>query len=129
MIAGISRGAYFTGVFDLALVCVAADASSAVACGNSITAIARGPLCSLRVLRYCAEALVAHKSTQDATTAQMTRYIQVGYNFRRRGRLMTEGKKAPDFNLSDENGSMVRLKELRGQNVVLFFYPKADTPG
>ena len=42
---------------------------------------------------------------------------------------MTEGKKAPDFNLSDENASMVRLKELRGQNVVLFFYPKADTPG
>jgi len=42
---------------------------------------------------------------------------------------MTEGKKAPDFNLSDENGSMVRLKELREQNVVLFFYPKADTPG
>jgi thioredoxin-dependent peroxiredoxin len=42
---------------------------------------------------------------------------------------MSEGKKAPDFNLSDENGSMVRLKELRGQNVVLFFYPKADTPG
>jgi len=42
---------------------------------------------------------------------------------------MTEGKKAPDFSLSDEIGSMVRLKELRGQNVVLFFYPKADTPG
>jgi peroxiredoxin Q/BCP len=42
---------------------------------------------------------------------------------------MTEGKKAPDFSLFDENGSMVRLKELRGQNVVLFFYPKADTPG
>jgi len=59
----------------------------------------------------------------------MTRYIQVGYNFRRGERLMTEGKKAPDFSLSDENGSMVRLKELRGQNVVLFFYPKADTPG
>jgi thioredoxin-dependent peroxiredoxin len=42
---------------------------------------------------------------------------------------MTEGKKAPDFSLPDENGSMVRLKDLRGQNVVLFFYPKADTPG
>jgi thioredoxin-dependent peroxiredoxin len=42
---------------------------------------------------------------------------------------MTEGKKAPDFSLQDENGSIVRLKDLRGQNVVLFFYPKADTPG
>src|SRR3954466_15144518 len=126
MIAGISRGAYLTGVFDL--VCVPADAS-AVACGNSITAMARGPLCSLRVLRYCAEALVAQRTTQAATTAEMTRYIQVGYNFRLGERLMTEGKKAPDFSLSDENGSMVRLRELRGQNVVLFFYPKADTPG
>jgi peroxiredoxin Q/BCP len=42
---------------------------------------------------------------------------------------MTEDKKAPDFSLQDENGSMVRLQDLRGQNVVLFFYPKADTPG
>src|SRR5205807_6858842 len=109
---GISRGAYFTGVFDLAcvaavaLACVAAGVSPAVSCGNSITAIARGPLCSLRVLRYCAEALVAERTMPAANTAEMTRYSPVGYNFRRRERLMTEGKKAPDFNLSDENGSM-----------------------
>src|SRR5882724_580995 len=118
MIAGISRGAYFTGVL-----------ASLGACGNSITAMARGPLCSLRVLRYCANALVADNRTMATKTAEMTRYSLVGYNFRRGERLMTEGKKAPDFNLFDENGSMVRLKELRGQNVVLFFYPKADTPG
>src|SRR5882724_275244 len=134
MIAGISRGAYVTSGFGLvcvatgALVCVAAGAASAVACGNSITAIARGPLCSLRVLRYCALAAGLSRS-RAKKTVEMTRYSLVGYNFRRGERLMTEGKKAPDFNLSDENGSMVRLKELRGQNVVLFFYPKADTPG
>src|SRR2546425_37428 len=107
MIAGISRGAYFTGVL-----------ASLGACGNSITAMARGPLCSLRVLRYCADAPVADKRTTAARRAEMTRYCRLGYNFRRGELLMTEGKKAPDFNLSDENGSMVRLKELRGQNVV-----------
>ena len=42
---------------------------------------------------------------------------------------MEVNDKAPDFSLSDENGETVRLKDLRGKNVVLFFYPKADTPG
>jgi peroxiredoxin Q/BCP len=37
--------------------------------------------------------------------------------------------KAPDFSLSDENGNKVTLKEYRGHNVVLYFFPKADTPG
>ena len=37
--------------------------------------------------------------------------------------------KAPDFNLPDQNGNQVALKDLRGKTVVLFFYPKADTPG
>lgn len=40
-----------------------------------------------------------------------------------------EGAKAPDFSLQDENEQTVTLKSLRGKNVVLFFYPKADTPG
>jgi peroxiredoxin Q/BCP len=42
---------------------------------------------------------------------------------------MEVNDKAPDFSLSNENGETVRLSDLRGQNVVLFFYPKADTPG
>jgi peroxiredoxin Q/BCP len=37
--------------------------------------------------------------------------------------------KAPDFSLLDETGKSVRLKDFRGQEVVLFFYPKANTPG
>jgi peroxiredoxin Q/BCP len=37
--------------------------------------------------------------------------------------------KAPDFILQDENGSELSLKTLRGKVVVLFFYPRADTPG
>jgi thioredoxin-dependent peroxiredoxin len=37
--------------------------------------------------------------------------------------------KAPDFTLQDENGKEVKLKDFRGKTVILFFYPKANTPG
>ncbi len=37
--------------------------------------------------------------------------------------------KAPDFTLPDENGKYVSLKDFKGKNVVLYFFPKADTPG
>ena len=37
--------------------------------------------------------------------------------------------KAPEFSLPDENGKPVSLKDFRGKTVVLFFFPKADTPG
>ncbi len=37
--------------------------------------------------------------------------------------------KAPDFTLPDQNGKEVSLKQFRGQYVVLYFYPRADTPG
>lgn len=39
------------------------------------------------------------------------------------------GDKAPDFTLPDAMGKPVRLKNLRGHQVVLYFYPKDDTPG
>jgi thioredoxin-dependent peroxiredoxin len=39
------------------------------------------------------------------------------------------GQPAPDFELPDQNGEPVRLSDLRGQRIVLYFYPKADTPG
>ncbi len=39
------------------------------------------------------------------------------------------GKKAPDFTLPDENGNKVKLSSFRGQKVILYFYPKDDTPG
>jgi peroxiredoxin Q/BCP len=39
------------------------------------------------------------------------------------------GAEAPDFNLPDQHGNPVKLADLRGQTVVLYFYPKADTPG
>jgi peroxiredoxin Q/BCP len=39
------------------------------------------------------------------------------------------GTPAPDFTLPNQNGAPVTLSELRGQPVVVYFYPKADTPG
>ncbi len=42
---------------------------------------------------------------------------------------MEVNDKAPDFALANEEGRTVALQDLRGQNVVLFFYPKANTPG
>jgi peroxiredoxin Q/BCP len=39
------------------------------------------------------------------------------------------GQEAPDFTLPDQNGDEVTLSDLRGQTVVLYFYPRADTPG
>lgn len=40
-----------------------------------------------------------------------------------------EGAKAPDFTLPTHDGSKLKLSSLRGQPVVLYFYPKDDTPG
>src|SRR5688572_31126577 len=42
---------------------------------------------------------------------------------------LKEGDKAPDFAVPDGEGNIVRLKDLRGKKIVLFFYPKDDTPG
>jgi thioredoxin-dependent peroxiredoxin len=39
------------------------------------------------------------------------------------------GDKAPDFTLPDQHGDDVKLSGLKGRSVVLYFYPKADTPG
>jgi thioredoxin-dependent peroxiredoxin len=39
------------------------------------------------------------------------------------------GDEAPDFELADQDGRSVKLSDLRGQRVVVYFYPKADTPG
>jgi peroxiredoxin Q/BCP len=43
--------------------------------------------------------------------------------------LVEEGKKAPAFSLKDQNGQMQRLADYAGRPVVLYFYPKDDTPG
>jgi peroxiredoxin Q/BCP len=38
-------------------------------------------------------------------------------------------EKAPEFTLPDENGKNVSLKDYRGKSVVVYFFPKANTPG
>ena len=43
--------------------------------------------------------------------------------------VLEEGAPAPDFELLDENGNPVSLADFRGKRVVLFFYPRDDTPG
>jgi thioredoxin-dependent peroxiredoxin len=43
--------------------------------------------------------------------------------------MIEEGKPAPDFELKSDSGESVRLSDQRGHQVVLYFYPKDDTPG
>jgi peroxiredoxin Q/BCP len=62
-------------------------------------------------------------------TRQMTAKPALRYNHVRSGVAMNTNDKAPEFTLPDENGQDVSLKDFRGKNVVLFFFPKADTPG
>jgi peroxiredoxin Q/BCP len=43
--------------------------------------------------------------------------------------MLQPGQAAPDFDAVDHHGNRVKLSDLRGKKVVLWFYPKADTPG
>ncbi|NLZ68994.1 MAG: thioredoxin-dependent thiol peroxidase [Spirochaetales bacterium] len=43
--------------------------------------------------------------------------------------MLKENSMAPDFELPNENGELVKLSSFRGQKVVVYFYPKDDTPG
>ena len=79
----------------------------------------------------CAAAPAASASTQsNATPRSSSWYIFSGRRFRAvEGALMDVKDKAPDFILPDEDGKAVALKDFRGQNVVVYFFPRADTPG
>lgn len=43
--------------------------------------------------------------------------------------MLTVGQKAPEFDLPDETGNNVKLSDFAGKNIVLYFYPKDNTPG
>ena len=43
--------------------------------------------------------------------------------------MLEPGDKAPDFTLTDQHGETLQLKDHKGRRVLIFFYPKADTPG
>jgi peroxiredoxin Q/BCP len=60
----------------------------------------------------------------------MTAHVVLRYNGDRSGEMaMDVNDKAPEFTLLDQDEKTVSLKDLRGKTVVLFFFPKADTPG
>jgi peroxiredoxin Q/BCP len=50
-------------------------------------------------------------------------------NGTRGGVMLNPGDEAPDFTGRDHNGNTVKLSDFKGKTVVLWFYPKADTPG
>ncbi len=43
--------------------------------------------------------------------------------------MLNVGDQAPDFSLLSDSGSTISLKDFRGRTLVLYFFPKADTPG
>ena len=43
--------------------------------------------------------------------------------------MLKAGDNAPDFSLEDKNGKITKLSDYKGQKLLLYFYPKADTPG
>jgi peroxiredoxin Q/BCP len=43
--------------------------------------------------------------------------------------MLKVGDKAPDFSLPSDSGAEVSLKDFKGHTLVLYFFPKADTPG
>ena len=43
--------------------------------------------------------------------------------------MLKEGDKAPSFSSKDQDGNPIKLSDFKGKRVVLFFYPKDDTPG
>jgi peroxiredoxin Q/BCP len=87
----------------------------------------------------CADALGGNTlciKKPSAKTPEMTRHRLVRYNVGRevdrKGEIRMDiniNDKAPEFTLPDQNGDEVSLKDFRGKYVVLYFYPRADTPG
>lgn len=45
------------------------------------------------------------------------------------GTMLTIGESAPDFTVKTHDGKTIGLQDFRGKNIVLWFFPKADTPG
>ena len=94
---------------------------------------ARGPLFLTLVREVCATANETIAHTAMMTGDRSLRYKQeasLEVRSSAPGDLaMQVNDKAPQFNLPDQNGKEVSLKEFQGKMVVLFFFPKADTPG
>ena len=59
----------------------------------------------------------------------MLRYLLGEVFGKGRRKMLKPNDVAPDFEVQDQDGKTVRLSDFRGHRVVLWFYPKADTPG
>jgi thioredoxin-dependent peroxiredoxin len=74
-----------------------------------------------------------HTAARPATaiTAYATHWCAVSIDAdpTERMTMVEEGKPAPDFELTSDSGEHVKLSDFRGKPVVLYFYPKDDTPG
>jgi thioredoxin-dependent peroxiredoxin len=71
---------------------------------------------------------------QDNRTIGLRRLNQISYSARittkgRPSKMLSENDKVPDATLPDDAGGTIKLSKLKGQIVVLYFYPKDDTPG
>jgi peroxiredoxin len=64
-------------------------------------------------------------STLTKTMRQMVQQTVTG----NKGHLLAEGTAAPDFDILDESGQRHTLRQYRGQKVILWFFPRASTPG
>src|SRR5215471_9203807 len=89
---------------------------------------ARGPLSFFGVWPSCEGATGARLK---AARAQMTAQRALRYNVVRSGdgTMLNVNDKAPDITLEDQDGKEVSLKDFKGKTVILYFYPRADTPG
>src|SRR3984893_7394600 len=100
---------------------------------------ARGPLLVFAARVICAGAIgrtAVCRKMPAAKMAERTRHCVLRYNFERdverKGETVMDiniNDKAPEFTLPDQNGEPVSLKDFRRKWVVLYFYPRADTPG
>src|SRR5574340_1130057 len=91
--------------------------------GHSSKARARGPR-GLRRERVWPRAKPASRPSSASASVARCKMAVLG-----RTTAMQLHDKAPEFTLSDEKGQKVSLADFRGKTVVLYFFPRADTPG
>jgi peroxiredoxin Q/BCP len=72
---------------------------------------------------------ISRSALRPATTEMVDAVFNLNLSGNEAFMSINVNDKAPDFTLQDENGNEISLKSLRGKVVVLYFYPRADTPG
>lgn len=77
---------------------------------------------ALKTLTNVVTKVSKEKKVAAKTTEKETKFIAHSTSLK-------SGDKAPAFSAKDQNGKMISLKDLKGKNVVLYFYPKDNTPG